>query len=124
MKTKHTTKFKDIIFNITEVNDSISASTVTFKGILVNEGNSEIKFSSSRPEHFDNEGNRYNKASTKYGHNNRITAIPNAPVKFEIIFSNVDSGEVSKVTALKVPIQQGYNIAEILFKNLDIEWEE
>lgn len=125
LEPKHTAKFKDIVFNIKEVIGNISSSTVTFKGILVNEGNSEIKFSSSLPEYFDNEGNQYkNPYSIKYGHNNYLTAIPNTPVKFEIKFSNVDSGKVAKVTALKLPINHGFNKENILFKSMDIEWED
>lgn len=126
LKTKHETKLNHVVFNITEVIGSQVDGTLTFKGVLVNEGGGTVKLSSTQSEYFDNEAKQIKGMNNvKIDTGNMIEALSNVPVKFEVVFTNIPQVKAAKVTALNLKVSENHRPGNnVIFKNMIIEWKD
>lgn len=125
LEEKHTANLEEVTFNITKVIGSRTEGTLTFNGVLVNEGEDVLSITSTiHSEYYDNEANRVSTLEVYFGSKQTIDAIPGIPAKFKVTAYKIPTDEAAKVTALSLALRYGFaSNARLIFKNMDIDWE-
>lgn len=126
LEEKHTAKLEEVTFNITKVIGNRTEGTLTFNGVLVNEGDKSLRIMTTiNSEYYDNEANRVSILEVFFGSKRDIEIIPGIPTKFKAVAYKIPTEEVAKVTALSLGFRYGFSSStKLIFKNMDIEWED
>lgn len=118
-------KLEGLIFNITDVIGSQEEKSLKFEGYVVNESNKAIILEKyGEIEYFDSEANRVKGHILNFGGDYSLNLLPGVASRFSVDFHRIPDQKVAKISALSINIRHSFSRSTIIFKNLEVDWED
>lgn len=125
MESVHEARLDKLVFNITDVVGNQEENSLKFEGFVVNEGNKAVILERyGEIEYFDSEANRVKGHILNFGDEHSINLLPGVATRFSVDFHKIPAQEAAKISALSIGIRHGFSRSSIVFKNMDVDWEE
>lgn len=125
MEITNEAKLDGLVFNISDVVGNQKENSLKFEGFVVNEGDKAVILERyGEIEYFDSKANRVKGHILNFGDDYSINLLPGVATRFRVEFHRIPAQEVAKIAALSIGIRHGFSRSTIVFKNMDVDWEE